>query len=66
MILYDNVRARWRESDNFRFWALGDEKMTPDNFEAYTPRSRAETSMYRTDSCYPPGILTTLISIAEK
>jgi hypothetical protein len=33
MILYDNVRARWRERDNDRVLALGDEEMTPDNFE---------------------------------
>ena len=31
MILYDNVRARWRE--NVRVLAMGDEDMTPDNFE---------------------------------
>jgi hypothetical protein len=30
MILYDNVRARWLERDNFR--AVG-EDMIPDNFE---------------------------------
>jgi hypothetical protein len=33
MILYDNVRARWRERDNVRVLALGDGDMTPDNFE---------------------------------
>jgi hypothetical protein len=33
MILYDNVRARWRESSHVRISALGDEDMTPDNFE---------------------------------
>ncbi|SRR5258706_7124809 len=33
MILYDNVRARWRERDNDRVLALDDEEMTPDNFE---------------------------------
>ena len=33
MILYDNVRARWRERDNVRVLATGDEDMTPDNFE---------------------------------
>ena len=34
MILYDNVRARWREHDNVRVLATGDdEDMTPDNFE---------------------------------
>ena len=33
MILYDNVRARWRERDNDRVLALGDEEMTPDNLE---------------------------------
>jgi hypothetical protein len=31
MILYDNVRARW--SSHVRISALGDEDMTPDNFE---------------------------------
>ena len=33
MILDGNVRARWRERDNDRVLALGDEEMTPDNFE---------------------------------
>ena len=33
MILYDNVRARWRERDKVRVLAVGDEDMTPDNFE---------------------------------
>jgi hypothetical protein len=33
MILYDNVRARWRERDNDRVLALGDEEITPDNLE---------------------------------
>ena len=33
MTLYDNVRARWRERDNVRVLATGDEDMTPDNFE---------------------------------
>ena len=33
MILYDNVRARWRERNNVRVSAVGDEDMTPDNFE---------------------------------
>src|SRR5258708_13883539 len=33
MILYDNVRARWRERDNNRVLATSDEDMTPDNFE---------------------------------
>lgn len=33
MILYDNVRARWRERDNVRGSAIGDEDMTPDNCE---------------------------------
>jgi hypothetical protein len=33
MILYDNVRARWRERDNVRVSVLADEDMTPDNFE---------------------------------
>jgi hypothetical protein len=32
MILYDNVRARWRARDNFHVSTVGDE-MTPDNFE---------------------------------
>lgn len=32
MILYDNVRARWLERDNFRVSTVGDD-MTPDNFE---------------------------------
>ena len=35
MILYDNVRARWRERHNVRVSALGDEEMTPDNFERF-------------------------------
>ena len=33
MILYDNVKARWRECDKVRVLAVGDEDMTPDNFE---------------------------------
>jgi len=33
MILYDNVRARWRERDKVRALVVGDEDMTPDNFE---------------------------------
>src|SRR5438045_3557546 len=33
MILYDNVIARWREHENVRVLAMGDEDMTPDNFE---------------------------------
>jgi hypothetical protein len=33
MILYDNVRARWRERDKVRVLVVGDEDMTPDNFE---------------------------------
>src|ERR1700682_426908 len=33
MILYDNVSARWRECGHVRISALGDEDMTPDNFE---------------------------------
>jgi hypothetical protein len=28
MILYDNVRARWREHENVRVLAMGDEDMT--------------------------------------
>jgi resolvase-like protein len=35
------------------------------NRRLYVPQL-VERSMYRTDSSYPPGILTTLISIAEK
>ena len=66
MILHNNVRARWREGDNFRVLALGDEKMTLDNFRTVYAPQLVETSMYQTDNCYPPGILTTLISIAEK
>jgi hypothetical protein len=34
--------------------------------EDYTSRSWSKRPMHRTDRCYPPGILTTLISIAEK
>ena len=33
MILYDNVRARWREHENVRVLAMGDEDMTPANFD---------------------------------
>jgi hypothetical protein len=33
MILYDNVRARWSERDKVRVLAVGEEDMTPDNFE---------------------------------
>jgi hypothetical protein len=34
MILYDNVRARWRQADEgVRVSAVGAEDMTPDNFE---------------------------------
>jgi hypothetical protein len=33
MILYDNVRARWREVGHVRVSAVRDEDMTPDNFE---------------------------------
>ena len=36
------------------------------NFSIRCVLQLVETSNYRTDSCYPPGILTTLISIAEK
>src|SRR5258705_2615727 len=41
MILYDNVRARW--SSHVRISALGDEDMTPDNFE----RLQEAESQYR-------------------
>jgi hypothetical protein len=33
MILYDNLRARWSERDKVRVLAVGDDDMTPDNFE---------------------------------
>jgi hypothetical protein len=33
MILYDNVRARWRERDNFQVSVASDDDKTPDNFE---------------------------------
>jgi hypothetical protein len=33
MLLYDRVAARWRQRSKVRTWALGDEDMTPDNFE---------------------------------
>src|SRR5882757_10029966 len=33
MILYDNVRARWRERDDIRVSVVGDDDATPDNFE---------------------------------
>ena len=33
MILYDNVRARWRDRDNVRISAVGEEDTTPDDLQ---------------------------------
>jgi hypothetical protein len=43
MILYDNVRARWRKRDKVCVLAAGDGDMTPDNFE----RLREAENQYR-------------------